>query len=407
MYKNLIIVLLANLLILILYSQFQKSLEVNDGKGYDGKYYYELTEQLQNNEKLDTKEPFKNRVGTPLLVSLMFDDIIFGFKFINILFSIALSLLIFLLANIFLNNYLAIAISVIYQLHWVSGIRYILFDPMGTDYIPLFLIYLSLYIILKNPKHKYSILILISSIGVIFREIAILPLIALLIYDIYNKEFTITWKKVDFKLFSRLFDLFIPIGVYALTLFFINDFEFNSKHSTLENAVKWLYIKGIGQYLHSVFNVVGLFLVIPIVFRNQLKALDDKYKLLIITSILILLLSIIGGSDTERFIAWGLPLYSIIIVKLIVDNKFYRVYVFYIIALISILTFRLFWITPYELYGGNNFLPVFTFISNNFNFTDLFAMHGEKKFTSVALIQYIIISVVMLFLIKIRKKNEN
>lgn len=409
MYKYLFIVLFSNLVILFIYSQFQESMEFNDGKGFDGQYYYEITQQIENNDNINSKSPFQYRVGTSYLVSFLFDDIKLGFIVINIFFSIALSLLIYLLANIFLNNYLSIIISIIYQLHWVSGIRYILFDPIGTDYIALFLIYLSLYIILKDFKYKYQLVLAISSFGVFFREIAMLPMFALFLIDLYKGEFTIIWKKIDLRIFSRLIELFIPYGFLALITFAVNDFEFfkDSDNNTIVNAIKWLYIKGIGQYVHSVFNVVGLFLVIPIAYRKQLKDLDSNYKVLYIFSILILFLAIIGGSDTERFIAWGLPIYSIIIVKLIIDNKMYKSYTFYFIVMLSVLTFRLFWITPNKMYDGNNFLPIFTFIANDFNFADLFAMHGEKKFTSVALMQYLIVSAITLFFIKIRNRNEN
>lgn len=409
MYKNLLIVLFSNLVILFIYSQFQESMEFNDGKGFDGQYYYEITEQIENIENINSKSPFQYRVGTSYLVAYLFDDIKLGFIVVNIIFSIALSLLIYLLTNIFLNNFLSIIISLIYQLHWLTGIRYILFDPIGTDYIALFLIYLSLYIILIDFKYKYQLVLAISTFGVFFREIAMLPIFALFLIDLNKGEFTVTWKKVDLKIFSRLIDLFIPFGFLALITFAINDFEFfkDSDNSSTVNAVKWLYMKGIGQYVHSIFNVVGLFIVFPIAFKKQIKDLDSKYKVLFIFAVLILFLAIIGGSDTERFIAWGLPIYSIIIAKLIIDNKMYKSNTFYFIVVVSILTFRLFWLTPNKMYDGNNFLPVFTFIANDFNFADLFAMHGEKKFTSVALMQYLIVSAITLFFIKIRKRNEN
>lgn len=407
MFKSISIIIFANILILLIYSQFQYSLEHNDGKGFDGVYYFEIIEQIQNNEKISTKAPFVNRLGTPSIIAFFFDDIIFGFKVINIIFSILISILIYFISIIYLDNKISILLSIIYQLHWISGIRYILFDPTTIDYIPLFLIYLSLYFILISHKYQIIIVVILSSIGVLFREICLLPIIIQLykMYSNNNYNYNFLFKKQYIK---KYFPLFIPFLIY-LTLLLIIEFniiEKTNNYNSIASAVKWIYIKGLGQIIHSIYIVFGLLIIIPLIFYNKIIEYKNDFELLYFLIITIFILSLIGGADTERIMNWSLPVFLIIITKIIIVTEFYKNILFYFIILILFLTFRIFWISPYEI-KTNSIFPVLTYLSNDFNFIDLFAIHGSKKYTSIALFQYIFLSFVIILFYNLSKRKSN
>jgi hypothetical protein len=402
MIKNIVIVLIITLTILFIYGIFQESLKVNGGKGYDGVHYYEITEQIANKEKISSYAPFIYRIGTPFLVSKFFDDYIFGFKTINLVFSVILSIIIYLLASIYLENKLAILTTIFYQLHWISGVRYILFDPMGTDYIALTLIYLSIYMILRKINNYTLWVILISSIGVFFREIALIPIIILIFNRLKEKNFK--WSYKDLKNAHLEFLLVIPVIIYVIinlsevfNIFLTKTNDYNS----ITSAVRWIYVKGIGQFIHSFYNVFGLLLIIPIVFYFKLKEYKNQFELLYLTLVIITFLSLIGGSDTERFLAWGLPIFLIIITKIIVETEFYKSKVFYFIIITMILTYRLFWISPYDINADVSIIPILTPLSNEFNFVDLFSMHGNKKYIAFALFQYLLLSLFSIYISKI------
>lgn len=408
MFKSIIIVLLSTFAILFTYGLFQKSLKVNEGKGYDGVYYYQITEQFAKNEKITSYAPFIYRLGTPFLVSIIFEDYIFGFKAINLVFSVILSILIYLLASLYLENKIAILTAFFYQLHWISGVRYILFDPMGTDYIALTFIYLCLYMISKKINNYILWVTLISSIGVFFREIALIPMI-ILIYNRY-KDNNYKWSFINLKNIYLVILFIIPFSIYALinlseifNIFLTKTNDYNS----ITSAVRWIYIKGIGQFIHSFFNVYGLLLIIPFIFYNKLKEFKNQFELQYFTLIIIIILALIGGSDTERFIAWGLPIFLIITIKIIIETKYYKSRVFYYIMLTMILTYRLFWISPFDNFEGISKVPFLTPLSNEFHFADLFTMHGNKKFISFALFQYLFLSFVTIFLTFKWKNKED
>lgn len=391
MLKNLSIVLILNILIFFIYSNFQSKISINDNLGYDGVFYVVLANQFKNNEKLETNAPFVYRIGTPFLASL-FENIPQAFFYINIIFSILSSLLVFILLTQYLNYYYSIFLSILYQLHWVSGIRYILFDPIGVDYIALCFMFSGLILIKLSIKENLKIfyLIIISIFGVMFREITLIPSIVYLFINFRNEK-------------KSIFPIFIGIVSYILILLFV---EKTNDYNNLVAALKWFYIKGIGTFALSLFNVFGLLVIIPFMFIKTTKEFIISNKIISIPFFIIIILGLIGGSDTERILSWSLPLYYIIVFKIVeeknlISNKYM---VFILISLL--LTYRVFWIIPDNVEIQNHVYPLITFMSNDFNFADLFAYHGDKIFTSIQLVEYILLSIILFILLK-RKLIEH
>lgn len=387
--KNLSIVLILNILIFFIYSNFQSKISINDNLGYDGVFYVELANQFKNNEKLETNAPFLYRIGTPFLASF-FENIPQAFFYINIIFSILSSLLVFILLTQYLNYSYSIFLSILFQLHWVSGVRYILFDPIGVDYIALCFMFLGLILIKSSIKENLKIfyLIIISIFGVLFREIALIPSIVYLFINLRNDK-------------KSLIPFFFGIFSYILILLFV---EKTNDYNSLIAALKWFYIKGIGTFTLSLFNVFGLLVIIPFIFIKLTKEFILSNKIISIPFFIIIILGLIGGSDTERILSWSLPLFYILIFRIVeeknlISNKYM---IFILISLL--LTYRVFWIIPDDVEIQNHIYPLVTFMSNDFNFADLFAYHGDKIFTSIQLVEYILLSIILFILFK-RKLN--
>ena len=391
MVKNVIIIILSNILIFLVYNSFQEKISINENLGYDGIYYYKMSEQFQEHKQVTTDAPFIYRIGTPFLASL-FDNIKLAYFYINIFSAILISVLIYFLFIEYFNFKLSIFLAILYQLHWISGIRYILFDSISVDFIALNFLFAGLILIKSNKSEikKIIFLSILTIFGVLFREIAFVPATIYLILNFkFNKKSVVPFS----------------LGIIVLLILHLTLIKTNSYHG-IENAVKWFYIKGIGTYILSIFNVYGLLILIPVIFYTDLNRFYVSNKEICLSIILIMVLALIGGSDTERILSWSLPFFYIIVFQIIDDRKIYSNYIMFIIFTSLIFTYRVFWSIPADVENNKHILPIITYISNDFNFADLLAYHGLKQYTSIQLVEYLSLFTILYYFMK-RRFNGN
>ena len=391
MIKNLLILIVSSLLILIIYSNYQKTISINDNLGYDGIYYYEISEKIKDRHEIKSNAPFIYRIGTPFIASL-FNDIKKSYLFINIIFSFLNTVLIFILISNYLNIKQSLFLSILYNLHWIIGIRYTLFDPIGVDQIALSFLYCGIIILTKSfsLERKIYYILFISIFGVFFREIALIPSLVLLFISFKDNKKSI-----------------LPILTGSLVyLTIILTFTKTNDYNGIVAAIKWFYIKGLGANLLALFNVYGLLIILLFIDISKSIEILKTYKELSITLIVILTLSLIGGSDTERILSWSLPFFYIIIFKLLLSkNLIKNIYVILIFSSL-ILTYRFFNTIPFDVSNTNHTIPILSYISNDFNFADLFSYHGNKIYTSIQLVEYLVLSLILVYLLK-RNLNGN
>jgi len=391
MIKNLLILIVSSLLILIIYSNYQKSISINDNLGYDGIYYYEISEKIKDRHEIKSNAPFIYRIGTPFIASL-FNDIKKSYLFINIIFSFLNTVLIFILISNYLNIKQSLFLSILYNLHWIIGFRYTLFDPIGVDQIALSFLYCGIIILTKSfsLERKIYYILFISIFGVFFREIALIPSLVLLFISFKDNKKSI-----------------LPIltgSLVYLTIILI--FTKTNDYNGIVAAIKWFYIKGLGANLLALFNVYGLLIILLFIDISKSIEILKTYKELSITLIVILTLSLIGGSDTERILSWSLPFFYIIIFKLLLSKNLVKNIYVISIFLSLILTYRFFNTIPFDVSNTNHIIPILSYISNDFNFADLFSYHGNKIYTSIQLVEYLVLSLILVYLLK-RNLNGN
>lgn len=391
MIKNLLILIVSSLLILIIYSNYQKTISINDNLGYDGIYYYEISEQIKDGHEIKSNAPFIYRIGTPFIASI-FNDIKKSYLYINIIFSFINTVLIFILISNYLNIKQSLFLSILYNLHWIIGIRYTLFDPIGVDQIALSFLYCGIIILTKSfsLERKIYYILFISIFGVFFREIALIPSLVLLFISFKDNKKSI-----------------LPILTGSLVyLTIILTFTKTNDYNGIVAAIKWFYIKGLGANLLALFNVYGLLIILLFIDISKSIEILKTYKELSITLIVILTLSLIGGSDTERILSWSLPFFYIIIFKLLLSkNLIKNIYVILIFSSL-ILTYRFFNTIPFDVSNTNHTIPILSYISNDFNFADLFSYHGNKIYTSIQLVEYLVLSLILVYFLK-RNLNGN
>ena len=182
---EIVIVLLVLLVTAIASQEYQLHITYNNGQSFDGVFYYRVAYQFSEGMKASSEAPFVYRVGTPFLVAVFFkDNLLVGFKVINIIANVlAVTIFVFWL-RLFLNDWrIRTLLVVLFITQWHGPVRFTYYDPTYTD--PwLFVFLLTGLIAIQKIKSRPSLLAvgllgLVSFIGVIFREVVLIIPMAL------------------------------------------------------------------------------------------------------------------------------------------------------------------------------------------------------------------------------------
>ncbi len=418
---ELIITILIIVIVNLFSYLFQSPITNNDGKGMDGVEYYKVAEDFVNNKTPEAKAPFVYRIGTPYLVSFFFEnDLLNGFKTINIIAGSFIPIMLLFWISLFYNSsFLRILPVVLFSLTWHSPLRLSWYYPVHSDPIAvlillklLFLLYLvskdeSKYIIFNQNLLQISF-ILLTFIGVFFREICVIPAF---IFSLKAINFDITnLKSFKFDNFKRIQYIYlIPLifGIFGIIITHILVNPIGS-YSFLGALGLWIYQKSIVMNFHALIIAFGP--IIYIIFFTYLDAWNflKKEKDLLVFLIIILFLSFAGGSDTERIIYWSFPIVYLLIINSIIKNKEKVVNILFlsIITLGQIINMRIFLTTPDYPNNYSSVLPILTPIANKFPFLDLFTMHGYWKVNVLSFFEYIILMIIAYFIFNYIKINN-
>lgn len=402
----------------LLYAFTQKAISNNDGKGWDGVYYYEITEQIINGENISTISPFIYRIGTPLLVAILSPgDIHLGFKVINLIFNL-ISLLIFVYwLNIFLKNYyVKIILIFLLLIQWHAPFRFIWYYPIYVD--PIFVtIVLSLLILIHLYKKTSSpaiflFICFICFIGVYFREtIMLMSFSFIFIYNVNIKNLLSVIREENFitliKNFKFKYILFIPsiLAIISSIILFYSLKPIN-QDSFWITAISWLYRKSFIQYILGIYQAFGPIVILLLFFWREIinHLFENQYQLFFL--ILIFCLGFIGGSDTERILFWSFPVIYLLIGIILEKNTFlFKRRLFGFILLIQFISNRLFWIIPdYPTTEISFAIPLYTLMGNNVNYLNLLSFHSSKLYSFIFFSQYLITTIIVIILLFRLKK---
>ena len=114
---------------------FQEQITHLDGKGIDGAHYYEMAAQLAEGDIPEEKAPFVTRIGTSLLVALLFDDdLMLGFKVVNIIAAVLATALLYVWFRLFIGSWrIRLLLVLMFITQWHAPVRNIHFFPVYTD----------------------------------------------------------------------------------------------------------------------------------------------------------------------------------------------------------------------------------------------------------------------------------
>ena len=387
---------------------FQKQLTHNDGLGWDGRDYYKVALDFKNNTTPTARAPFVYRMGTPFLVSYFFpNDLQFGFKLINLSFSV----LVFFVLWYFLlvagtNSILRVLLLISYITYWQNPMRMTFFYPVHSDPIAVFFLFINLILAYRyylNNDIKYLIFLALSTLlSAFFREITLIPAVVLILSNIkFQSKYRLIFE----------FKLIIPLIAGFVTIIFTHLVaQTTDTYNFFNSAISWIYRKSTIMYIHSILLSVGPIAVLGFYFYKDFYKFLVENKFILYFLVLILFVSYAGGSDTERLIMWGAPGIYLVLANVIYTNKQQLMSKFLITVLIitQLISNRLFLITPDYNENALSAFPFLTPFTSDFRVLDLWVIHANSRFIIISAIEYAIVSVLVIFLIKyLNKLKQN
>ncbi len=394
---------------------FQERIQLNNGQGFDGRYYYEVAEQSADNSMLESHAPFVYRFGTPMTVALLSPgDLDAGFFWFNLAGNTFIVILLCIFLSLFINSmWMRVLLVSLYITMWHAPSRLLHYYPVHVDHWAI--VFLLLGLILVHLVHKYKqdsqiyLLAVLVFVGVFFREIVFAIAIILLFVDNPVKfetkpKFSFTGIKIP------NFKFFIPLiaGITGLLIIQAISTQTND-YSFFYNAAKWAFRKPLPVYMAAWCVAYGPVLFIMLYnWRVSLKFLGERQHLLMYF-LMIMVLAQIGGTDTLRFAFWGMPVvYLLIGMAIEAEWPLYKsVSLIAFFVLLQVLAQRLFWVIPQFPSDYGQVFPFITYWSNEFHTWDLWPTHGDKFVNAVLFAQYILVGAIIIIWLNARERKLN
>ena len=202
---------------------------------------------------------------------------------------------IYLLVLYYTKSMTAAIVSTLITAFSAVSVKFLLFDPFRPDIFAYFIVLLAVYLAFKK---EVLWLMVVSAIGVQFREFTILPLIAYFINLMLNKE----WQEFKKYILPLIFTLILSVLLPRLLI---------------PVTASYQYVKSLGDLLaipldgwrnfNWLYTILIYFLPTFILLTKdrftevKKKIPTQDFTFIIIYTLLVALLSMYGGTDLARF----------------------------------------------------------------------------------------------------------
>ena len=133
------------------------------------------------------------------------------------------------------------------------------------------------------------------------------------------------------------------------------------------------------QYLvTATFANFGLFLVFLLLQPRAVARFADAHPMVLWGAIVTLLLAAVGGYDVERYVNVAWPFVAVLVIKAIEAERPNPALVAGLIAFTAAFVCRVPWITPDYGAIAVSPTPVFTYLTSDLRYLDLFVLHSDK-----------------------------
>lgn len=389
---------------------FQTPLAVNEGKGVDGVYYFEMAEQAALGRPLQTHAPFVFRPGTPWLAAqLNPSNLMDGFARANLVGNtLAVVFLLLWLGCFVADPRLRLFLIGLYVTHPLGPVRFTHLYPTSIDpwsHAALFAVLWTAQRYSDSGGKAWGIACALGVfLGVWFRDVVVLiPAVYVFFRNPLRRDcpLMVDWERLR----QGLSLMVVPLlaGVIAVVMTRFSGHQTDS-YSLLHTFVRYAFDKPFLTWLLAWAIVFGPLLFFVLFSRRARAWILDRQPL----ALLVLgfgVLSWIGGADTERILFWTAPVMYVAMARSLEDWSADLRRAPWLVALFAAaqaLAHRLWWPIPnaqppYELP-----VPLLTPIGGNVPYQSLFGWHsmglydGSVMVVGLWLMQYFVLAAVLL-----------
>ena len=404
-------------------SYFQPRISVNEGKGWDGSIYYGMAEQITKGEPIQAAKTWCFRLGVPFLAALVSGhNLILGFRIVNLAANVLTLVLFVIWIRLFINDWRIRCLLVLLLLtQWHGPFRFVYYYPILTEYTYYSLLLLGLLCIhLARTRLLVGVacLGLVVFFGVAFRETLFLLAVMMPFADnpiVFNGflDNLVTFQFANVvRMPRRVYWLPILLGLLSFVLVRLVAHP-STSYSFVRSALGTFYCKPWWTCILGVFAAYGPILVLLIYnWRRSWAFLASNQPLLVFMAASGVL-AYVGGSDTERYCYWAMPVTYVLIGKAIEDNRILlqSKALLLVICLTQAISQRLFWTLPADPYKYPSPLPILTIPSSRFHYFDLYSAYslpGEfsRVIMAISFAQYVLLAVLILWWLSYREKRQ-
>jgi len=252
--------------------------------------------------------PYYSRIFVPLLASLLpGNDALFSFQMINLLFSVASVIAIYLLWKKLNIPLYLILIGLFWLLfHWTGIIRLNSLDAITVD-VPTYLIQaLFIFIVLKR---RFNFLYILGPVGVLQRESMLVLLLVLLVFAFMHNYLFKEEEKFPVMTILAVLILTIFIKYLYTSVFPPDEPGKNSVRLVLFYIREVLYDPfKLVRWIVGVFMAFGAFLILAIQRADYKKDTTSSFMLFLsLMTLTYISLGVIAGGDSTRIVFLGFP----------------------------------------------------------------------------------------------------
>lgn len=361
----------------------QRPITLNGGLAWDGQSYHAVAEDLAHGRRATAPAPFVYRLGTPAIVAAVFpNELPRGFALVNLAGSFIATMLLVLWLRMHLTDWrIRFVLVSLFLLTWHAPTRLLHYYPVYVD--PwLFVALLGGLIAVRRAELDASggrmlVVGAIAAVGVVFREVALLIPLALVVSRPSRRAFSVLGLAVIVLFGVRL--LVDPTGDYSF----------------LKAAASSAYSKAFVGYVHSWFIAYGPLLVVPFVCWREARAFLGAHRGLLVVLAGVVGLSFLGGTDTERMAYWAMPVVYVLVGRIFEAHP--RILKpslgLALFAAAQLVSARAFWTLPDVPSSTPTPLPFMTIPASDFQYLDLYAVHGDKTILVASLAGYLVVSI--------------
>jgi hypothetical protein len=407
---ELAIVLAMFVLVNIVSAYSQVQIGVNDGQGWDGTWYVTVAQEISSGHPLIAEAPFVYRVGTPFLAALVDrDNLIVGFKIVNLAANLTLTLLLTVWLRIFVRDWrvrLGLILAFLFQ--WHGPIRFVHFYPVAADNWFAALLLAGLLAVHSLEKRtSWLTIAAISALAVLGTLVRESGLLLALIVPLAQNPFKLPPR------FPRISPwLFVPLVLAVAAFLGVHHAAEITNAPSQPEAGGLIVPKSIPTYALGWWTAFGPLLVLPLfTWRRAASFLWNHQYMLGLLLIVSLLSSFASPAlqlqlqDTERYLFWAMPVVYVLIGRSL--EHLLPIMSRPLLALLivgQVLAERVFWTIPQPgandpsnvFSHGSSAILLFTPLGGNVEYFDIFPSWMSQGYRLVLLGEYVALAVVII-----------